>query len=166
MQTAHARPSATIRSIEERMRENRENKQRRLHRVAREEREIARADEEYELLARALRDVRAHMTGALLPGSGSVNLKNADVMRVWLAIQGAFAAPFAHEGLVRHQLYSAMRVAMPGIPDSTMRSHLHRLKKKKALTQIGSHWFLEQKENQSRQDHHVGGVAGHAVGDQ
>lgn len=144
MESDLAKTARDINTLEKRMRDIRDKRQRRLDRVQRERSRIAEADEEYARLERALREARSHRNRALLPGKGKLTLKNADVMRVWVAIQQAFTGPFAREGLPSNQLYRAMRAAIPDIPDSTMRSHLHRFKGKKALSQIGSRWFLER----------------------
>lgn len=140
MERYYPKTARDIRAIEARMRENRRKKQ---LRVKREKRAIAKADEEYERLARALCEAKAHAHRDLLPDRRDLNLKNFDVMRIWTAIQNAFTSQFAREGLANNQLYEAMRVAVPNIPESTMRSHLHRLKGKRALTKIGAYWFLE-----------------------
>ncbi len=121
----------------------RENRRKRQLRVQREKLAIAKADEEYERLAQAVSDAKAQAHRDLLPDRRSLTLKNSDVMRVWTAIQNAFAGQFAREGLANNQLYEAMRAAVPNISESTMRSHLHRLKGKRFLTKIGAYWFLE-----------------------
>ena len=119
--------------------------------VERENALIAMANEEYERLEQAVRQAKAHGARARLPGGSKLNVKTADVLRVWIAIQGAFTGPFAIYGLASNELYKAMRAAIPGIPNSTMRSHLHRFKKKRTLVQIGFRWFLEEPVDGHRQ---------------
>jgi hypothetical protein len=143
MERGRTTSAREIDAIQSRMLENRRKAQRRRERVERERILIQRADEEHACLERTLRLVRAHADRALVPGGGNLTLKNRDVARVWIAIQDAFASPFANEGLASNQLYEAMRIAVPELAESTMRSHLHRFKKKRVLSQIGFRWFLE-----------------------
>jgi hypothetical protein len=153
MESDHTQATRDICALEKRMGEIARLNRRRQGRVEREQQQIAKATEEYARLERAVRDARAHRNRALLPGKSKLNLKNSDVMRVWVAIQEAFGGPFARDGLASNQLYEAMRKAVPDIPDSTMRSHLHRFKKRRALSQIGFRWFLNQPVSAPKANH-------------
>jgi hypothetical protein len=129
--------------LEKRMSEIRHMNERRRARVEREQFQIAKANEEYDRLGRLLRNARAHRNASLLPGSSKLSLKTSGVMSVWLAVQEAFEGTLVGDGRTTNQLCAVIRRAMPGIPESTIRSHLRRFKKKRALTKIGFQWFLE-----------------------
>jgi hypothetical protein len=128
--------------LENRIRENRLRNKRREERVARDTLQIAADNEEYARLNSVLADTKASHNRAPLPGTRRVNLKNEKVMRVWAATQDALSGQFGRHGLATNELCRAIREAIPGIPDSTVRSHLHRFKNKGALSQIGFRWFL------------------------
>ena len=150
MESGRTNSAREIDAIRSRMLENRRKAQRRRERVERERTLIERADEEHTQLERTLRFLLTHSKRTLVPGRGKLTLKNRDVARVWVAIQDAFTGPFAREGLASNQLYGAMRTAIPELPESTLRSHLHRFKKKRVLSQIGFRWFLEKPANGSQ----------------
>jgi len=152
MQNEYAKTAQTIRYLQQRIGENRRKHMRRVARLEREKELIAKSNEEYARLQSVLNDARAHRHSGVLPGRDRVTLKNSDATRAWLGIQNAFTTQFADEGLVSQQLYKAMCSILPELSESTMRSHLHRLKKRNALIKIGSRWFLKAGPEELRKE--------------
>jgi hypothetical protein len=144
MERHHDKCTSDIAALERRKQDLELKNRRRQQRIERDKLLFAATSEECGRIDQLIQYARSRRDRARVLGQGRLTLKNADVVRVWGAIQDAFAGPFAREGIASNQLYKAMRTAIPGIPDSTMRSHLHRLKKRRFLSHIGSRWFLDR----------------------
>jgi hypothetical protein len=119
--SALARDTEKCRSLEERIRNRR-------HRLLEIENQI--------------RDAKIKSDDIPLPGRGIPNARSMDVLRVWSALYEALVANPEPEGLLHHKACNAIRRAVPGIADSTIRSHLHRLKGKGYIAKDAGRWQL------------------------
>ncbi len=77
-----------------------------------------------------------------LPTTASISNKNIDYLRAWAALRAALITSNPSSLLAHHQCVRVLRTAVPGIGEATIRSHLHRLKKRGFIEKIGGGWRL------------------------
>jgi len=96
----------------------------------------------YVELENAIHDVRIRARGMILPTSARPSPKNLGFLRSWAALRQAIAGCDDPSGLPHYKVARVISQAVPGIRDATIRSHLHRLRKRGLLEKVGSSWRL------------------------
>lgn len=127
---------------QERIRGERDLLKKKIEQLARQERELVQQESE---IQNRIHDVRARQLTIGLPTTASPSPKNFDFLRAWVALSDVLSAADAGTPVGRRVCTETIRRAVPGIPDNTIRSHLHRLKKRGFIEAVGSGWRLVQK---------------------
>lgn len=76
------------------------------------------------------------------PTLGPPTSRNLPAIRAWSALVVAIHRDTDDKGLPGRNVRQLIQNAVPGIADATVRSHLHRFKKRGLLVQRGDRWFL------------------------
>lgn len=86
----------------------------------------------------------ARLRGGDIPSplDGSPSKRTLPTMVAWAALHQAITFYDAEDGLPSDLAHRAIRIALPGTPDSTIRSYLHRFKKRGLLVQKNGRWRL------------------------
>lgn len=105
-------------------------------------------------LQNQIHDVRIRGSHITLPTSALPSPKNLDFIRAWTALQEAMTKSGPDFPLSRSQCVEIIRKTVPGIADATVRSHLHRLRKRGFIEKVGGAWRLAPRhEGNSKRGH-------------
>ena len=75
------------------------------------------------------------------PIQGSPSKRTVGVLKAWAALHQAIFAE-ENDGLANATARRAIQIAIPGTPDATCRSYLHRFSKSGHIAQRNGRWFL------------------------
>ncbi len=99
----------------------------------------------YIALENAIHAASIHTRGMALPTSARPSPKNLDFLRSWMAIRESIANSGDPCGLPHHKVVQVITRAVPGIREATIRSHLHRLRKRGFVEKVSNSWRLTAK---------------------
>jgi hypothetical protein len=99
----------------------------------------------YIALENAIHEARIGIRGAVLPTSARPSPKNLGFLRSWMALREAIANSYDPCGLPHHKVVQVISRAVPGIREATIRSHLHRLRKRGFVEKVSNNWRLTAK---------------------
>lgn len=108
-------------------------------------------------LQNQIHEQRIYRADVPLPTNAAPSPKNLDFLRSWSALHSELTKSGRCNRLSQNSCREVIRRVVHGIPDSTIRSHLHRLKAKGLIENIGGSWQLA-----SESEHDV--TAGHIQG--
>lgn len=94
------------------------------------------------ILQNQIHEQRILQNSVPLPTTAPPSSKNIPFLRAWSALQAQLAHLEVGQTLRHGACTAIVRSAVFGIPDSTIRSQLHRLKKRGLIEKIGSDWRL------------------------
>lgn len=114
-------------------------------RAERTQQKIRAIREEMIAIENGIRTVRIASRELAHPMIATPSKKNLDVLRVWAALSELLSKSHDPRGVPVHQVKETIFLAVPGIPDGTVRSHLFRLKKRQLLEEHGNYWRLGPK---------------------
>lgn len=86
----------------------------------------------------AIREVQVASNTIAHPSLGPPTSRNLGVIRAWTAVAAELDKETARNGLTVQAIQHIIIRSVPGISSSTVRSHLHRFKKRGLLRQHGS----------------------------
>ena len=93
-------------------------------------------------LENELHSVRISTLPIAHPTIAAPSRRNLDVYRAWVAVVEKISNSTDSKGLTRSQVAQSIRSSVPDVTDATVRSHLHRFKKRGLLAQNGNYWKL------------------------
>ena len=99
----------------------------------------------YIALENAIHEARIRARGMALPTSARPSPKNLGFLRSWMALREAIANSYDPCGLPHHMVVQVITRSVPGIREATIRSHLHRLRKRGFVEKVSNSWRLTAK---------------------
>ena len=93
-------------------------------------------------LENELHSVRISHHPIAQPTIAAPSRRNLDVYRAWAAVVEKISFSDDPRGLTRSQVAQTIQSSIPGVTAATVRSHLHRFKKRALLVQNGNYWQL------------------------
>ena len=76
------------------------------------------------------------------PINGAPTKRAAGVLKAWAAVYRAIHEASERDGLPNALARRAIQNALPGVPDATCRSYLHRFSKRGHIAMRNGRWFL------------------------
>lgn len=81
----------------------------------------------------------------VLEGTGGpLNARSLATIRCWAAVHRALSTQQTKEGLSNAAIQKVILGACPGSPEATVRSYLHRFKKRGLIRRQGAYWRLTE----------------------
>lgn len=88
---------------------------------------------------------RLRPSGGLEALDGSLNARSLATLRVWSSLHRVLSRCPTKDGCSTRDAHRAILEACPGAPDSTVRSYLHRFKKRGLVEQKANRWLLTER---------------------